>query len=181
MTWRVTHINGPTSSSISHSKPLASGAVINFSTETEIRNTNGQIVRFKPGAEFSIEDGPTGQTAVYYGEIAIFGLTPLNGKYRTSCYVGGRFLPCDVHIKNLNDDTDRFSCYRGTCVITEYDEQNTEFVICTVDAGYWVDLRSIPGNKMRERYKVIASGPLTENEYSAYISDFGPPKYPVGL
>lgn len=185
MVWRITSIEDE--EQLLASTGLGINSIINtdqnftFSSHTELTNDNGQVVRFKPNAEFMLESTVFGTIANYYGELALFGVGTYDGKYRTSCYVRGSMGNTDVHIKNIAPNIDKFSVYRGILLITEYDENNRNFVICSVNTGESATLEADDTKPMRERYKVLKMEKIAESEYYTYIKDFGPPKYPIGF
>lgn len=184
MSWRVTFIEGQENSISQSTDAIKLGfvvpdALLKASTRLEIRNLDGQVSRLSKGSELRLIEGPFGLSPEYYGEVALIALAGGRGpKYRTSCWIpapmdGG----ADVLIRPHSEkNQDEFLVFRGGISITEFDDNNRPYGICFVGQGEKVTLKFDDGRKGKERYSVVSTVKITNQEYDHFISDYLDPR-----
>ena len=177
MTWRVTFNGGESINSLDGVRSnghIDVGNNIRSNKPIEIRSTFGHIVRLAKGSEFSLIETPVGVRAEYYGETAVVSMAGPDGKYRTSCYMVAfsEQNPSVLIRPGKEEQTDEFLVFIGDISITEYDEDNRQFHICSVCEGEKVVLTYDESKKMRDRYKVSEVKQLTEEDWQYYLENY---------
>lgn len=133
---------------LSLDRPIAPGV------RMELRDSKRQIYRLSEACEFSLTQGPAGIALVTHGENFRFITQPMEGKCRTSCWIGAAGLESAMFFsKPLEDNSAENFCLMGCLNIMEYDEQNRLYVICSIAEGEKARIEWDPREVGRKRYK----------------------------